>query len=217
MPKITTSAGPSGSGTPANSFLRQDGVSVPLLPPDGTAADIQPVGPAAVAGSNGIAADSGHVHPAGTVFLCAPSVYAPGTQTAKSASSTTMAAFYSTSINTGSFTAPASGNVIVRAAFAGNGTLSAYAAFGLAAHGTVSPLVGNEIVVELSTSDTTWWALAFYVSGLTPGTSYNFDLLGCTTSSDSFTITAWGQASTTPTLSGGGAPGAPVVMTVEGI
>ena len=151
----------------------------------------------------------------GGPFLCAPSVYAPVSQTAKSASTTTMAAFFSTSINTGSFVAPASGNVIVRAAFMGGSAVGTFVAVGLAAHGTVTPIVANENVFQCWTSDTVAWNFAFYVTGLTPGTSYNFDLLGAA-STGSFQITAFAVTSTTPTLSGAGV-GGPVIMTVEAV
>jgi hypothetical protein len=68
--------------------------------------------------------------------------------------------------------------------------------------------------VEFATSDVGPLALDFYVSGLTAGTSYNFDLLGCA-SVGSVTITAFSETSTTPTLSAAGV-GSPVILTVLG-
>src|ERR1039458_8427531 len=43
------------------------------------------------------------------MFLCPPTSYAPGSQTALTATSTTLTALSSANVNTGSFTAPASG------------------------------------------------------------------------------------------------------------
>ena len=148
-------------------------------------------------------------------YLCPPSWYAPGSQTIKGVSSTTMAAVFSTSINTGSFTAPPSGNVVVEASFMSASGSGTFVAFGLAAHGGVTPIIGNEIVFEFFTSDVIPLALTFYVSGLTPGSSYNFDLLAAA-STGAVNVYAFNQSSTTPTLSGSGV-GAPVVMTVQAV
>ena len=116
--------------------------------------------------------------------------------------------------STGSFTAPASGNVLVTATFVGNpSAASIYQAFGLAAHGTVTPIVGNEIEAESHTNAPLASTWRFYVSGLTPGASYNFDLLGAT-ASGSYTITAIAATGTSPTL-GSGAAGSPLIMTVQ--
>lgn len=148
-------------------------------------------------------------------YLCAPSVYAPSGQTIKGITSTTMAAMFSASINTGNFIAPPSGNVVIEASFMAASASGTFAAFGLAAHGTVTPIIGNENVFEFFTSDVIPLTLRFYVSGLTPGNTYNFDLLGAT-NTGALNIYANNQASTTPTLSGLGV-GAPVVMTVQGV
>src|ERR1017187_4973747 len=78
-----------------------------------TTADTRPAGQSAAAGSNGKWADSGHIHPPGSAFLCTPAQYAPSSQTALTTTSTVFAAVSSSSINTGNFTAPASGDVIV--------------------------------------------------------------------------------------------------------
>jgi peptidoglycan/xylan/chitin deacetylase (PgdA/CDA1 family) len=139
-------------------------------------------------------------------------IYAPASQTGVPVTTTTMAAFSSANLNTGSFTAPASGQVRVQVNFIGKATASgSWTAFGLAAHGTVSPIVCNEWNFEAPTADAMQLALDFTVPGLTPGASCNFDLVGC--SSGTYTIYAVGTTSTTPNLAGT-AQGAPVTITV---
>jgi hypothetical protein len=150
----------------------------------------------------------------GPAFLCAPHVYAPVGQTTKSVSTTTMAAFDSTNVQTGNFIAPPSGIVMVSLRCALGSVLGIFAAFGLAAHGTVTPMVCNSHLFQVWTGDIMPLAIDFYVSGLTPGSTYNFDLLGCVSAS-SAAIYAFGESSTTPTLAAGGL-GAPVVLTVLG-
>jgi hypothetical protein len=151
-------------------------------------------------------------------YLCQPVSYAPGTQAAPAVSSATMGAFDSVHLKTGPFTAPPSGDVVVTASFTGAASAAGvFTAFGLATHGTVSPIVGNEWVTKESASTATLpFTVSFLVTGLTPGNSYNFDLLGACTSGDTFTIYAIGQSSTTPTLSSAG-QGSPVVITVEAV
>jgi hypothetical protein len=90
-----------------------------------------------------------------------------------------MAAFFSTSINTGAFTAPTTGSVVVGLRCMMGSAIGTFVGLGLAAHGTVTPLVCNSAVFQFWTSDVVSVAADFYVSGLTPGTSYNFDLTGC--------------------------------------
>ena len=148
-------------------------------------------------------------------YLCSPSVYAPASQTIKGVSGTAMAALYSTSINTGSFTAPPSGEVVVEASFMSGSGSGTFAAFGLAPHGSVSPIVGAQNVFEFFTSDVIPVALRFYVPGLNSGSPYNFDLLAAA-STGAVNVYAGSQSSTTPTLSGAGV-GAPVVMTVQAV
>jgi hypothetical protein len=219
----------------SGSFLRGNGVHVVMsaiqaadlptgttstkgaLQLDGTTGDIQPAGPQA-AGSTGKAADAGHVHFSSGMFLCPPTSYAPASQTALAVSATTIAAFSSASVNTGSFTAPASGSVLVRVSYIGIASVaSMFTAIGLAAHGTVTPIVGVLAETEQSSAGAVLAAVHEYlVTGLTPGTSYNFDLVGACTSGDTFSILAMGQTSTTPTLGTGGR-GGPVTMTVQGV
>ena len=150
-------------------------------------------------------------------FLVAPSKYAPGTLATLSVAGTTFAAFSSANVNTGSFTAPPSGSVLVTASFVGNiQTGTAGMAVGLAAHGTTTPLV-SEIVewAESAANVNRPYVATFLVTGLTPGTAYNFDLMGATGSgSDAFQILALAQTSTTLT---GANRGAPVIITTQAV
>jgi len=159
-----------------------------------------------IAGTPGTWATPG----AGT-FLCAPVVYAPSSQTVLSTTSSTLSAVSSTHVNTGSFTAPSSGSVIVTASMVCDNTSGVASSYALAAHGTVTPVVGNTI---------TWMdagsyrprTVHFLVSGLTAGTSYNFDLLFAAASGTT-QVVALGASSTTPT----GTTGAPVLVTVQAV
>ena len=155
------------------------------------------------------------VTPSGS-FLCPPTQYAPGSQTTLSVTSLTFAAFSSANVSTGAFNAPPSGTVLVTASFMPTMPTIAPAAFALAAHGTVTPLIGNAIQGELA-NNTTFQptTLQFLVTGLTAGTSYNFDLLGATgNASDALEIIAFQMTATTITA---GNRGGPVVMTVQAV
>jgi hypothetical protein len=116
---------------------------------------------------------------------------------------------------TNAFTAPPSGAVLIEASFVLQPSASgADVMLGLAATGTLTPLFGNTITTQFSAATTLggFSAVKFYVTGLAPGTSYQFDLLGVATSGDTATIYAYGVSSTLL-----GSKGAPVVMTVQGI
>lgn len=151
------------------------------------------------------------------LYLCPPATYAPGTQTLLTATSGTVTAFSSANMNTGSFTAPQSGSVVVTAAFTGQYTTIANSvAFALLAHGT-STVVGNLIAHSVPVASVRFpETLVFTVTGLTPGTTYNFDLAAAVQSGQTYTIYALGSSSATPTLNGANA-GAPVVMTVQAV
>jgi len=179
---------------------------------DGTATDIQPTGTQA-AGSSGKAADAKHVHFSSGQYLCTPTQYAPSSQTALTNSTTTLAAVSSANVSTGSFTAPASGSVIVTvSAVFQNSSTSSFNVFGLGAHGSVTPVCDNNISEYLSGGKPIAQTMTFLVTGLTPGSSYDFDLLFAA-SSGTITVYAYGTTSTTA----GSTPGAPVTMTVQGV
>lgn len=151
-------------------------------------------------------------------YLCTPVTYAPGTQATLAVASTSFTAFSSANVNTGSFLAPSSGVVIVTAFFTAQfGTTGVGGAFGLCAHGGTSPLVGNSVTVkDNSASNPRPYSLIFPVTGLNGGTSYNFDLMGAMTSSDTLSILAIGGTAATPNLSAG-SQGGPVVMIVQAV
>lgn len=141
-------------------------------------------------------------------------VYAPVSVTQVSVSTTTMAAFSSGNICTGSFTAPVSGTVVVEASFAMQiSTGGNKIALGLAASGTVSPIVGQVATyVQPNGGSVNYFTVRFVVTGLTAGNSYNLDLVGCTTSAGTATIFAAGNSATS--LGNGGAP---VIVTTASI
>jgi hypothetical protein len=145
-------------------------------------------------------------------YLCAPNSYAPASITSLTATTTTMAAWSSGSVCTNVFTAPVSGSVVVTlSCLAAQSVGGDLAGFALAAKGTVTPLFGNVSTVQLSANNAPL-TVVFYVTGLTPGTSYQFDLLGCVTAASTATIKAQGQNATNLV-----AAGAPVVMTVQAV
>lgn len=152
-------------------------------------------------------------------YLCPPTSYAPGTQTALTTTSGTMSAVSSANVNTGAFSAPPSGDVVVTASLVadvGTGAAQAFG-FGLAAHGTSGPMVCNSVIVKEQTATLPRsYTLPFPVSGLSPGTSYNFDLMYCSAGGGSLSVLAIGQAGTAPALTIG-SNGAPVVMIVQAV
>jgi hypothetical protein len=88
-------------------------------------------------------------------------------------------------------------------------------AFGLAAHGTVTPLVCSGVMFDDNgTSIGRMYSFEFIVTGLTPGTSYNFDLLAAT-GSGTLSVFAQSNTSVTPTFGSGNQ--APVTLTVQAV
>lgn len=122
----------------------------------------------------------------------------------------------SVSVNTGFFTAPASGSVVVTAANLGilQGAASDVFAFGLCAHGTVTPMVCDNLIFNFSGNTHQAYAMTFLVTGLTPGSSYDFDLMFCAASGNTLSVFAQGNTSTTPT---GGNLGGPIILTVQAV
>jgi hypothetical protein len=127
-------------------------------------------------------------------YLCAPVIIAPGSISTYTITSSTLAAIASGTVCTGSFTAPPSGKVIVTVSLVAMLAAAGSIAFALAATGTVTPVVGN--VVTYDTTATLPDTIVIPVTGLTSGSSYNFDVLaGVSTST--LTISAIGNTSTT--------------------
>ena len=146
-------------------------------------------------------------------YLCAPSIYAPGTVTALAVNSATLGAFSSANATTGTFSAPPSGTVMVSASFALQPPSTTVFAFGLAAHGQVSPVVGYTITGEVSSANVqSPTTLMFLVGSLTAASPYSFDLLGAS-ATGTITIKALGASGTAPT----GTFGGPLVMTVQAV
>ena len=145
-------------------------------------------------------------------------VYAPVSQTSPAVTSTAFAAFDTTNLQTGTFTAPPSGSVKVTVSCliecsAGSGAF----ALGLCAHGTVTPMLSPIWMWKDSAASNLRPVTAeFVVTGLTPGATEQFDLLGCAASGDTVTIIAFGDTATSPTLSNAGT-GSPVTFTVQAI
>lgn len=151
---------------------------------------------------------------AGSAEYLAIHQYAPAVLAQPVANTASMAAFDSANITTGNFTAPASGAVIVKV----HAVLSlntGNTAFGLAAHGTITPMISNLIILDSPTSVPFQYAcLTFYISGLTPGDTYAYDLLGASSVAPtvSATLDVQGITATTPSFA---ADGGPVLITVE--
>jgi hypothetical protein len=145
-------------------------------------------------------------------YLCAPTSYAPSL-TSLTTTSATLAAVSSANVNTGAFTAPASGNVVVTVTLAAKWSANVAAAFCLAQHGSVTPVCNSVVFGDSAASETRAYSMQFLVTGLTSGSSNNFDLLFAIASADTLTVVALGIATTTPT----GNFGAPVTMTVQAV
>jgi hypothetical protein len=115
-------------------------------------------------------------------------------------------------ISTGSFTAPPSGSVVVTANFAAYVSSGGVDfSFGLAAHGTLTPMVCENVTFTDSGASTIrMYTVVFLVNNLT-GIN-NLDLMFATASA-TLTVRALGSTSTTPT----GTIGAPVTLTVQAV
>lgn len=149
-------------------------------------------------------------------LLCPPSQYAPATSVTLSTTSATLAAVSSANVNTGSFTAPQSGSVIVQTSLVANSTSADVVSFALAPHGSVTP--AGDVLTFNSSSITNELPtlLEFFVTGLTPGAVYNFDLLFAIAAAGTLAVHCLGQNSTTPTGTSG-VPANPVVTKVLGV
>jgi hypothetical protein len=145
-------------------------------------------------------------------YLCTPTSYAPGTQTAFTVTSNSYSAVSSANVNTGSFTAPASGSVVVGASLVSQMSASANLAFSLATHGSTSALCNGIISAESVTASPKLRTMEFVVTGLTASQSYNLDLIAAV-GSGTLTVFAYGTTGNAPT----GTAGAAVAMTVQAV
>ena len=149
-------------------------------------------------------------------FLAAPSSYAPAASTPLSVTSaSTLTAFDSGTVSTGTFIAPASGTVKVTASFVAEltGTVGGTMTFALCETGTTSPVYGNMVTFrDTAASIDRPVVVEFIVTGLTSGDTYDLDLMGATTAPN-LVIQAWG----TQVVPGSSDYGAPVTMTVQAV
>lgn len=132
--------------------------------------------------------------------------------------STTPAPFGAGTIGTQPFTAPPSGNVLVTVncmiTTTGGGV---FVAMFLSPNGSATTVSSDIIQYESpSAGFAPQQAFPFYLTGLTPGTTYNFDLLGSATSGQAGTIVAFTQT-VTPPLLGVTDRGGPVIITVTAL
>jgi hypothetical protein len=145
-------------------------------------------------------------------FLCAPTKY--DTTNTFSTTSTTYEAVSSANVNTGSFVAPPSGFVWVEATFVvTEATASTVIGFALAAHGTATPILGDAWQRTMANATTDDIQTVKFLVPVTPGTSYNLDLLFASTT-NSLTIKSQAFTSTTLTAS---TEGGPILMNVRAV
>lgn len=144
-------------------------------------------------------------------YLCAPVVLAPAIETSYTAVSTTFAALSAGVVATGDFTAPASGKVMVTVSFNFGVTNNSLVGLALAATGTVTPLLSNQVTFGPGNATTVNTdTVVIPVSGLTPGDVYNLDVLAAMAVG---TLTVYTVGSTATLLGSHG----PLVITVQGI
>jgi hypothetical protein len=118
-------------------------------------------------------------------------------------------------ISTGSFTATSTEVIVTASLVCGINNTGDQIGFGLAAHGTLTPMAGNSVCIKQGLSGASLpVVLQFLVTGLTAGNSYNYDLMFCAAGGGAATVYAIAQTTATPLASG---PGAPVVLTVQAV
>lgn len=144
--------------------------------------------------------------------------YNPTSATFFPVNSTTPAAFGAGTIGTQAFTAPPSGNVLVTVncmiTTTGGGV---FVAMFLSPHGSATTVSSDVIQYESpSAGFAPQQAFPFMLTGLTPGNTYNYDLLGSATSGQAGTIVAFTQTTSPPAL-GVTDRGGPVVITVQAV
>ena len=143
--------------------------------------------------------------------------YAPSTPGSLSLTSvSTFTAVSSNLANSGTFTCPSSGNVKISVNLVSYVSAAINYGYNLAAHATTSPLVSNSVILaDSSATIPRVHELEFFVTGLTSGNSYCFDLMAVT-GTGTLTVVAVGQSGTAPaslTASRGG----PVTFTVQAL
>ena len=145
--------------------------------------------------------------------------YGSTVQTGFGINSTTPAAFGSGTIATQAFTAPPSGSVLITVnCMLVTSASGVYVALYLSPSGSVTTISSDVLQYESpSAGFSPQQAFPFLLTGLSSGTSYNYDLIGSCTSGQSGTIVAYTQASYPPTLGTNAVRGAPVIITVQAV
>ena len=88
----------------------------------------------------------------------------------------------------------------------------------LSPHGSVTTISSDVIQYESPAGGfSPQQGFPFMLTGLTPGTSYNYDLIGSCTSGQSGTIVAYTQTSYPPTIGTLAVRGGPVVVTIQAV
>jgi hypothetical protein len=146
-------------------------------------------------------------------FLCPPVVYA--TATNLTVANATFAAIASGSLYTGTFTAPASGSVLVSVSLlAGASATASAVAWGLARTGTAGTVIGTAIVHRPQSAGITGPMSLLFPLGSLSG-SYCLDLMWAAQASGTGSVTIGTvQTGTAPVMT---APAAPAVVTVEAV
>lgn len=145
-------------------------------------------------------------------YLRAPTIVTTGTT--YTTTSATFAAIAPGTVGTGSFIAPSSGEVVIEVDVVLNTSVATTYGFALATTATVTPIVGNVIGGEASSSTPYQPThLCFPVTSLTGGTSYNYDVLFATVSG-TLSCPSLGSANTTVTANN---KGAPIVVAVKAV
>ena len=135
----------------------------------------------------------------------ASTVYAPASQTTKTQSSGTVPAVFDATNLTVTFTAPASGKVLVElSGYIQVGTAGTSAIWNVCTHGGTTP-VGTWMSATAGVNGVNVTTRC-YVSGLTAGNSYQWDWLAQTGNSGTVTQTLTCYGSTGATAGGAGAP-----------
>jgi hypothetical protein len=147
-------------------------------------------------------------------FLCAPVNYQPGAASTYMLSASGMTALDTTNLAI-TFTAPASGSVLVWLSAYVSDTAAGNIWFGLI-NASGGAVVGptREVMSSADGGKALNCDSPHYVTGLTPGTSYTLYFAACTSLSGS-TIIAGSNGGSTSTLPTGGC--APATMTVQAV
>jgi hypothetical protein len=129
--------------------------------------------------------------------------YAPGTPATATVTGATLTAFDTTNL-TIPFTAPLSGNVLLRATCEmDNGTTGQIANLGWFLHGS-STVVGTIAVMKLQalSNNSVQVCKAWLITGLTPGASLQYDLMGANNTGGTVSIFASGPTAASSTDGG---------------